>query len=367
MSTRTMTSIPGKQTGASTLIVSTILLFAVTVVVINSANLGLVETKTSANSYRAEQALAAAHAGMEQAIATLTKFNYANVSKTTINGLDGSSAGSYQVSYTNGGNNTVTVTSTGYSKDNTASKTVKQKLAFAQVLHPWYADTLIAAVTASGRVSLDHTKLTKNGANWQVNAGSSVNPIKLNAYNGSLPNEVKNDATALQEISLLNSFISENNSDVSSLFGKIFANNSSSVMSHFAWQHDCSSGCSNPSALSDTNNQGKMHAVKGSLTLSGATVGSSTKPVILYVDLSGNKTLVLKNNTKIYGLLYVKLDSGRTWNNGTNAATITGALVVDSNSTNSEVYGSKLSVSYNLQNLDKIGVYTSMPGTWSDS
>lgn len=351
---------------------STILLFAVSLIVVNTANLGIVETQTSANSYRVQQALAAAKAGMHYAVATLNKANN-SVGAASLSAYDGSTGtGSYTVNITNAGtapadaDDVILVESIGVSEDGTATKTIKQELAFGAILHPYAYDLLQAPVIASGNVNLDAARINRGTAALMINAGGVVD-ANLTNDTSNLPAEVAGDSAAVAEITLSKNRILENNAKVTNLFAHTFANSSSSVMKHFAWQYDCATSCTNPSGLSGSTGYGRFHAISGNLTLSNVTVGSSANPVVLYVDLSNNKSLTLKNNTVINGVVYVKLDSGRSWNNGNNSATINGVLIVDSGETSSTVSASKLNLNFSQDNIYRVGIYSAIPGTWQDS
>ena len=82
-----MTNNPYHQRGAATLVVSLILLLAITLVTFSSARVGVSEHRTSANDMRAKEALEVAQAGIEQTIALLSANKY------VINSTQSASAG----------------------------------------------------------------------------------------------------------------------------------------------------------------------------------------------------------------------------------------------------------------------------------
>ncbi|MDX1811281.1 MAG: hypothetical protein R3240_04995, partial [Gammaproteobacteria bacterium] len=129
----------------------------------------------------------------------------------------------------------------------------------------------------------------------------------------------------------------------------------------------CTSTCTNPNGLSNTSTTkpySKMQYVEGKVVLDGVTLGSAAYPVVVVVDLANSGTFQMKNNATIYGLLLVK-SAGGTWNNSSNNATVYGAVVVE----NGNINATGLNVRYDKEvydNLNRVGVYTRVPGSWSD-
>ena len=104
-----------RQLGAATLLTSTVMLILITMVVMLSANMGVMETKTTSNEYRALQASLSAQAGIDFALAILSQNDLTNptaplvsvnaskaaINKTAVTYNDGSTTqqtGSYTVS-----------------------------------------------------------------------------------------------------------------------------------------------------------------------------------------------------------------------------------------------------------------------------
>ena len=98
------------------------------------------------------------------------------------------------------------------------------------------------------------------------------------------------------------------------------------------------------------------------------TIGTAANPVFIIVDLGTAAALTIKNNVTINGILFVMGD----WDN-TDAGTgiggtafINGIIVVDGNLT----HGEGLTITYDtnvLDNMSRVGIYTRLPGSWTDS
>ena len=167
------------QQGAATLITSIALLTLVTMAVIVAANVGIMETKTTANEYRAMQAQLSAQAGIDYALANISQFDLGNPGSSTIPNYSNSSAnidaiaetpvyyqesgtnqtaGYYTLSIDKTSTNTLKITSTGQSQDKSATSKLVQKLEFADAFAAPYNSSdnflLAAPVIISGRYGL---------------------------------------------------------------------------------------------------------------------------------------------------------------------------------------------------------------------
>ena len=140
-----------------------------------------------------------------------------------------------------------------------------------------------------------------------------------------------------------------------------------------ARQNSCSGGCNATTMNSSMGgNMGKTrvsYASGGNVTISNTTIGSETYPALVYIDISNGETFNLgdsANDTTIYGVLYVETGSSTgTWNNNNLHAKVVGSVIVNGNLTN----GKYIMVAPTLNtynNLSKVGVYTRLPGSWTD-
>ncbi len=362
-----------RERGVSTLTMSMILLFTVTMIVVYSANVGIQETKTSANEYRSLQAFAGAQAGIDYVTVQLSKANlttYANVAETALQYNDNGTTvtvGYYQVSVDTTDPDNLVVTSTGQSADKSATHQIIEELKFAPAMHTYSLDNLKAPLVVSGNINnVKFNNITQSSANLAVWAGGTVNATAVpNTMNVNMDTNLGNatyklTASNLSAIDVLldseNSTIIASDPNNTSLFAKTFASSKVKNMKNLGWRYDCSTTCTNPTALTNSNAKARFQVVEGNLTLSNKTIGDSSDPVVIYVD-SGNLTL---QNTTVNGIVFVK----GNWDNGNNSATVNGIVVVDGDLTAPNV-----SINYDatvLGNIGRVGVYTRVPGSWQE-
>jgi len=361
------------QHGATTIMVSAVLLMLVTMVTVMNANISVMETKTSSNEYRSLQALLSAQAGIDFALSSLSFKDLEPIPETmlTYNKNDTEiTTGYYSVSIAEDPNpvyqNQLTITSTGQSADKTATKILTQRLIFSTVLRNDSTAYLNAPLITSGNANIDHTRIDNGKAPARVWSGGVITPKSpgLLAGNGADPTALRKLASKLYEGDPLT------NNPMNILFSAQMRANDNQGIKHMSIFHDCQiDACTNPAGLTSTSGFSKIHYVKGGLTLNGVTTGAAidadaghpARPVFIIVDLSDGGSLVL-NDTTIHGILLVLGDVDI--NN--KSSTINGIFITDGN----VIKGNKLTLNFDSDVLDRmsaVGVYTRLPGSWTDS
>jgi len=377
---------PIKQQGIATIVTSIALLMLVTLTVAFTANVGIMETKTSANEYRSAQAFFSAQAGIDYVLAKISKYEMANPSlnpdisltnvggnsyeySDTVNYDDGSTTtgtGSYVVSIDYSSDTTnyelIKLTATGTSGDTTSTASIEQEIVFSAALPYGVQYFFSAPLITKGNAEITLANITEGVINKPSGLGT-ITQIKVHS-GGSISDGGAPASTNGTNINFREGDSTINAYSNSTMHSKVF-NLDTTGMKQMSRRASCSGSCSNPSYITNNSSysRSKMHFVDGAnITLSGGSLGSSTDPVILYVDTTSSGNLILKTGITVWGLVFVK----GNWNNNSNSATINGAVVVTGNLTN----GENLTISHDnttFNNLGKVGTYTRLPGSWSDT
>ena len=354
-----------KQRGAATVLLAGILLFLMTFVVLFTGRSEVNDIKSTTTDFRIAQAQAAAQAGLEIALAqvvnrptikgelpldsTVSGFEsllagnitFGDSTGTPVNSGANIITGTYDVNISEDGDDTkIWIESTGTSGDGSSTKTIKQFAEFVPVI------SYIPTVHAVTKDAFNSSLFTSDKDN---------NDIVVWAGKGTTDYD-EDDQTIKGDSQLAASSGND--------FFRYFFSGSKNSVRAISEQPDCSSTCSG----SDLSTAGLTYWVDGDITISGGTIGSSTKPVVLIIDnaSSGSSTLTITNGAKIYGFIYVTGD----WNNGTsNSGTIYGAVAAEGELKNI----SGLTINKNgsgataLANLgDMAGAYVVYPGSWTD-
>jgi len=375
------------QQGMSTLVISIALLIMTTMAIVFSANIGVMERKVSSNDFRASQAQLAAQAGIDIALSDLSQFELNSpVAPYTINGTNITTIGDQAITYNDGTNavnsgfynitidttlpnfpDQITIVSEGKSNDKSASAKVTQQMIFASPLSGLASDSnsilqkAVLIVDGSASINADN-----------IDNGLVPNNTKLKVWaSGSVTNSGADETKA----TLIgnNDYVNPGNTNppLNHIFlaslrdPKNGGSNTDQGVKHISIRNKCTSPCENPTDLTETATQkpqSKLHYLEGDVTLNGITIGSTTYPVVIIADLSSGGSLTLKNNTVINGLLLIK----GNWNNTNNSTTINGAVIIENGNLSN---ANNVSINYSTDvynNLDQVGIYTRIPGGWSD-
>ena len=356
-----------------TLIVSLILLVAITMITIYSSGSAVNEQRLSQNEMHIIKSLQASDAGVEIMFANildktqretlLTDADADGQPDGVLSGTIGSSDQTYSaslISPTPGDFNEVEVQSIGCSDacSGTCSmscnfhKVIKQSVSITSALR----NPPGAPLTARGAVNIPSSPDIINNISPQViqcGLGYSDNPATTLVSNGV---DVSSLAPALP-------FIDQNNASLAALsaddYFKLFIGSDKATMQDLVGVLNCSSGC-NKTDINAELATSQLVWTSGDVTLIGGTYGTATDPVVLIVD--GN--LDLRGGATINGLVYV---TNPTWDaNGSGNAYINGAALAE----NSFDTNGNLVVNYDpsiLANLNKIVLSVAkVSGSWVD-
>lgn len=358
-----MIQFKSKQYGSATILSSVAVLMLITMVTLMSANVSVMETKTSSNDYRTLQALMSAQAGIDFALTNLSKNDLGNIAETQLtyddNGTD-ITTGYYTVAVDSTVPNKLVITSTGQSADKSATKQLAQRLIFATALRNDATQFISAPLITSGAANIDHTIIIDGQAPARVWSGGII----TTQAPGSLPGTVGSDPEPLRKLAAKlyeKDPITAN--PLNTLFSTQMRADQNQGIKHISINHDCSdAACENPALLTTAAGRSKIHYVQGGLTLDGETVGTATNPVFIIVDLSAGGTLTLSGNTIVNGIVVVL----GSFNAGNNQSYVNGALIVDGNVSNANRLNLNFDITV-LNNMSSVGVYTRIPGSWTDS
>jgi len=360
-----------RRQGAATLIVTVVLLVLSTLIIIFSANYGIMQSKTISNVDRNSQAFEAAEAGLEFGINYL-RDNQTTVLATPVNGFISFSNGSttnvalangsrFSVVYTNQIANDytlITITSTGTNSEGTATRVVSQKVKFGSILF----SPATAPIVSQGQITMTgNATITNTQYNTTIQSASTVSitgsghtvlSSGTSSTAGNMQGDIQQNNTTLS------------NMTQSDFFATYFGNTTDVVKSQM--QHVYSNS-------SSTNYSGQLNGLSGTsiwidqtggtASISGnTTIGTPQNPVLLVV----NGGLSVSGNLTVYGYIFVfgenVIDSftGNVTINGGIASTValsmSGNIAVNYNS----------STISNLQNLPAMRYYAKVPGTWKD-
>ncbi len=361
---------PFSQRGASTLLMTLILITLSTMIVIFAANYGMMQSKSITNLTRHEQSFDAAQAGLEYGINYLKK-NSAIILLTPINGFISYTDSSitnvalpnnsrFTISYSNPtafNYNLIRVRSVGASDDGTATKTVSQLVQFGSLLLniPTKSVMSIGSVTLSNSAQISNNSYNSNiqtGSTLAINNIASTSTSSgISSTAGNFKSDISQNDAALTGKS--------SNDFFASYFGLSPATVASSIGSYY-------------SSSSDKDYSSLLNGVQGTsiwidqtggtATISGTTIiGSTTNPVVLIIK--GN--MIISTSAIIFGFIY--LDNPLTAQIN-NSAIVVGSLATTGplslTSSARVIYsGSTLN---NIQNQNSMKYFAKIPGSWKD-
>ena len=344
--------IHGHQKGAATVLLAGVLLFLMTFVVLFTGRSEVADIKSTSTDFYMTQAIAAAQAGLETALAQMVdrptlkdnlgspktlsgSLNFDDSIGSEINGGSNIATGSYNVEIVaDGGDDAkVWIQSTGIASDGKTTREIKQFAEFNPVV------SAVPSIHAIIRGSFSGTMFNndKDGSNDIVGwAGGGTRGF--DQTNWMIAGDT--DLT---------------NTDTDTFFSYYFSGSKNTVKA-ISERLDCtSSTCSK----SDVASNGLVYWIDGDITINGGSIGTETEPVILVIN---NGSLKIKNST-VNGFVYV----AGNWDNNDDTATINGALV-----TEGDLSGvGSLTVNKNANNAlanlaDMAGAYIMYPGSWTE-
>ena len=335
----------GHQTGMATLAIVVLLLSIITIAALTAARNGVTEQSISANLYRERQAFAAAQAGLAMAWNTLTWQRMNGLAPGgTLSGGEGTLGNDAVYIYTYRLVDTtptllVEVMSTGQAGDGTGKRTLWQ---IAQLIPP-LATQPDAPLTSRNAVYLNGAVLNNLQGGPLIRAGGPI--TYASGQTGS--------ACRLPGLCITDPAMSKLTQDE---FFATYFNMDRGTMTQLATGYDCDI-CT---ATADGQTGAILHIENrqgASIYLENSTLGSVDEPVILLVD-SDIRGI---SDVTLYGLLYVTGGIKGIADD----VTITGALVSDRDI---DIQGD-MTMTHDtgvLDNLDKLGRFVMIPGSWRD-
>ncbi|PWY57014.1 hypothetical protein DGG96_01205 [Legionella qingyii] len=328
------------------------------------------DQKIENNFYRTSQSFMAAEAGLEYGLAYLEANKTAILVDTNNDGfidtytnaqitnVPFSNNTTYTITYSNPvftNFNRITVTSKGTADNNSSSTTIVQIMQiYPFVPAPTPVPLLVKNnVNLSGSLTITNT--TTGTTIWS--GGDTI--LSGSASTASNTSSGSNSAG-------LQTDVVHNDSSISSLSSDQFFSDFFATTKTLAQQSADITYTNN----STTNYSGLLNGVVGqsiwinqtggsSASFSGsATIGSPTNPVVLVV----NGSLQANGSTTIYGMVYIIGD----WNNsGGGTLDIIGGAVVEGSITSTGSPNITYSTTV-LNQLNKVGSFVKVPGSWRD-
>lgn len=362
-----------KSKGAATLILTVMLLFAATLIVLFGASYSLMHQKIISNQMRNQEAYQAAEAGLEFGIIYLQQNKdailaspiggfipaYTNASTTNVTLANNSK---YSIVYSNPIANNyiiILVTSTGVSGDSTATRVVSQQVAFGSLLTSGSTTAVVAKgdVNMSGNASIVNTESSKTlESSSGVSISGSSNTITsggVSSTAGNIRSDVVSNIAALSAMT------------ASDYFASYFGASSSIIQASVANYYSSSTANNYSNVLNGkTGTSIWINQTGGAAQINGNTIiGSAANPVLLIV----NGSLQISGNVTIYGFVYVQGPySAQTDISGN--VSIEGALANGDNF----VMSGNADVTYNSAILEKVknatpsSYFAKVPGSWKD-
>lgn len=360
---------PRQQRGAATLVITLILLLAMTSLALMANKSVSFEHKTSGNYYRHTQAFDAAEAGLDRAVARLQMPSLRAPYIDSVTGLVVTANASTQTQMgdlafrfvlTNpvpANPNLVEITSHGYADgcttfDNNCA--VRAQVGQRVLFRPLAPASLDAPLITRGPVAAGGNAQIINSdvaTGYTIRAGGTVTlggSANLTTPTGTLGNGVMDASVTASDAGLAGM---TNDAFIESIFG-----DSKATLRLISEQFTCS-GVDCNAKLDGIN--GRPIWVDGDVHLNANTaVGTAADPVILFV----NGNFQLNGNAQIYGIVYA---IGAQAVDASGNPTLHGVLLSE---TSLNVTG-RVTLQYDpavLAALSRFGTYSKVAGTWSD-
>ena len=335
-----------RQMGIATLSISMMLLFIITIASLSTARISITEQLVSNNLYREKQAFEAAQASLEAALDNLKQSLSKTPLASTIAGggsskLNNGAAYSYtyQVIDINQDNISVNIIATGYSDNGSGTRTVQQSAHFI----PPLINTPIAPLTSRDSIWVSGVNITNTIAAPLAHSGGPITIIA--SPQGSACTQPAYCVTD----SALNAMSKEGFFEYYFGLEKVLLQGLSEVFN-----------CTECGEILD-GQTGKIAWItpksKDPIHLDDSNIGSQDDPILLIIE----GDLGHLSNSTIYGLVYV---TGKITSNNDNFK-IVGALITEDRTT----LQGNIILSYDttvLANLDKLGRFARIAGSWRD-
>jgi len=350
-----------QQRGAATLVLATTLLFLMTLIILHTSQVSIVEQRVSSNHYQRSQAFSTAQTGLTLTYETLDKtliqrFNQpknnhlvGNIPSNTLPDNSHQTVGTFHIDFksiTSNDNNRLRITSQGKSLDNLAVQRVEQIVDFTPYLKEMPSAALITyhQTNIGGNVHIINARFRQHIAVW---AGGSINlsthgPATLSTRDDQTDSIVEKDAR-LSEL------------DQSTFFANFFSFSEDAVK-HSTQQVDCPTTC-NSAHLDHLTGTIWVH---GNLTIdSQLKLGSPQHPVLLIID---GKLNINHARAHINGLVYTTTD----WHNKNGAGKVTGMVIVRGTFSGNGHFTIEYDSDIIASLVKNQGRYLPIPGTWRD-
>lgn len=359
-----------RQKGAATLIITAILLSAALLLLVFSAQYGMMQQKLTSNQTRASEAFQAAEAGLEFASAYLVA-NSATITASPSNGYINygasdsaltnvalSNGSQFSVVYTNPTQNNyqlIQMTSTGTSADGTSTRVVSEQAYKQQSSFNFSASALKNVTLVGGAVlrnTVNNLNVTSGGSVTINNGGYTMTSSGLSSFQGNIKSDVQQNVSTYGSMSETTYF--------QSIFGATKASMQSTAQASNTYYNN--SGPDYSQTLNGKKGQTIYINQTNGATVNigqGVTIGSEANPVTLVV----NGNLTIANGATIYGFVYASSPTAAV--NLAGGARIFGGIAT----------GGSLSISnafqltytkYPLASSGSSGTFATVPGTWKD-
>lgn len=362
-----------KQRGYALLLTASIIILGISITALITARSIYFDQKQQNNERNQYLAFQAAEAGLEYGIANIYT-NKANILSDLNNDgyIDGyTSATTTNVAFNNGTTynviysnpvvsnfKTLQVTSTGSADNSATTRTVSQLMQ----IFPLLSSTPPSSIIAKGDVSLGGNLTVANVVSNTV-TGTTIWSGGNVALAGSASTEAANGISS--DKNGLNADVVHNDTGLSGLtsdqfFSGFFGSTKAVAQTNTDLVYTNTSDTNLSSTLNGVTGKSIwVNQTGGTASFSGnATIGSPTNPVVLVI----NGPFSANGNTTIYGFVYIIGD----WNNGGGGTlAINGGMAVEgrlsSTGTPDVTYSNSI-----FSNLNQVGEYVKVPGSWRD-
>lgn len=399
-----------KQQGMSTILMSVVMVFTVSMMSIYAAQVSVMEQKVSANHYRAKQAFESAQAGLDIAVAEIdegvinnlagngpwshgdltalvNEFSNMQDKQDLEHSTDAEEVGAYRLSLEElDGDDVLKLTAEGYAGDNDPSSPINsshsaeiilQKINLVGYLPP-------ASIVARGSVNVDDNDMSIDNDRGDPKAAiwsSSLVDDDGDATKGSADIDVTRDGETDPNNGL---YIDDRLGDLSgdNFFKNFFSLSKAQMKSRATHVVDCSNGCThsdlyadgqkmtgviwvdayNDNGTPDDDSDDYYNTLNINDNFELGSRSDPVEPVVLIVD---GKFRMRDSDARVNGLVYTTQDID--WTNYERGE-IDGALVTEGNMNASRV--SDITIDYRPNMFSTLQqaqfIYVQVPGTWKD-